>query len=804
MLKTIFTIFMVLATALSNGQNLNRTFTAIRTTEKPKIDGKPFEKIWDSANNGSEFKILRPENGLLENEKQRSVIKILYDDNALYIAAFLFDSQADQISAQFSKRDETNVQADLFSFWINTYNNQIEQTRFYISAAGSVADSKAINGDEDFSYNVIFDAKSSKDKNGWYVEMEIPYQALRFPKSDIQNWSFNALRKVNRLNQTMTYNYINIEQGNEAQYDALLLGIEKIKPPIRLSLFPYSSIQHKRFANQSKTEYNVGLDLKFGLSDAFTFDATLIPDFGQVAFDEVELNLSPFEQVFEERRPFFTEGTELFNKGDIFFSRRIGQLPLKYNEVGATLGINEIVENNPLQSQLLNAIKFSGRTKSKFGIGLLNALTKETNASIIDTLNKVDRKFTTNPLTNYNLIVLDKQYGANSSFYFSNANTIRFGDFTDANVSAIGINHFNKANKFNYKGDYNISNRFQDNELKTGYSFRTRWQKVEGKWRYGISYNYVSKTYNPNDLGLQFQNNLNSTFIFGSYNQFKPKGWFNNYTINYNIFHSRTNSPNTHNFTQFSINPSFQTKKLWQGGAFITAFTREFDFFESRIAFTPILYQPKLVYGLYLTSDSRKKLSAFLNVNSENRFNDPENRMDLRLRLSFRITDKFFFQYQLFLQGRNNRLSYVTLANNESIFSLRDTKTIENTIEAVYNFDQNKALNLKIRNFWSSADFTNKYRRLGFYGRTTEYTASNNFNPNADFNVWNLDCNYEWQFAPASSLILLYRNTLSSIKNAGKIGFFESTNQLFQNPLDHTLSLRLVYFFDVNKVRKGN
>lgn len=795
---------MVLATALSYGQNIIRTYTAIRTAEKPKVDGKPFEKTWETANIGSDFRILRPENGLSENETQRSVIKILYDDNALYIAAYLYDSDSDKISAQFSKRDETNVQADIFSFWINTYNNQIEQTRFYISAAGSVADSRAINGDEDFSYNVIFDAKTSKDENGWYVEMEIPYQALRFPKSDIQNWSFNALRRVNRLNQTFTFNYINIEQGNEAQYDALLLGIKNIKPPIRLSLFPYTSIQHKQFENQSETQYNIGLDFKLGLSDAFTLDATLIPDFGQVAFDDVELNLSPFEQVFEEQRPFFTEGTELFSKGNIFFSRRIGQTPSRFNEVGGTLLQNEIIKDNPLQSQLINAFKLSGRTNEKLGVGFLNAVTKETYATIVDTINDVTRQYKTNPLTNYNLIVLDKQYGANSSFYFSNANTIRFGDFTDANVSAIGINHFDKANKFNYSGGFNLSNRFINSQTESGYSFRNRWQKVEGKWRYGKSYNYISKTYNPNDLGLQFQNNINSTFIFGSYNQFKPKGWFNNYSINYNVFHSRTNSPNTHNFTQLNINPNFQTKNLWQGGGFITAFTREFDFFESRIALQPILYQPKLICGLYLSTDIRKRFSAFININAENRFNDPESRIDIRLRPSLRITEKFFFQYQLFLQRRDNRLSFVAVANNESIFSLRNTETIENTIEAVYNFDQNKALNLRLRNFWSSANFSDKYKVLDSNGITAEYTVSNNFNPNVDFNVWNLDCSFEWQFAPASSLIVLYRNTLSIFKNAGEIGYFDSTSQLFQNPLEHTLSLRLVYFLDVNSVIKGN
>lgn len=110
--------------------------------------------------------------------------------------------------------------------------------------------------------------------------MEIPYQALRFPKSDVQNWSFNALRRINSLNQTYTYNLVDITQGNEAQYDAKLNGVKNINPPFRLSLFPYTSIQNVRLQGQSETDFDAGLDLKYGINDAFTLDATLIPDFG--------------------------------------------------------------------------------------------------------------------------------------------------------------------------------------------------------------------------------------------------------------------------------------------------------------------------------------------------------------------------------------------------------------------------------------------------------------------------------------------------------------------------------------------
>lgn len=788
--------FITFQTALSQANQ--KTYTAKRTVEVPKIDGKPFEQLWDLAPSGGDFVMLQPENGQLETASQTSVIKILYDDRSIYIAAYLYDDEPEKIARQFSQRDQINVQSDLFSFWINTYNNQIEQTRFYVTAAGAIADSKATNGQEDFSYDVVFNGRSSIDEKGWYVEMEIPYQALRFPKAAIQDWTFNILRKINNLNQTYTYNFIDITQGNQAQYDANLEGIKKINPPIRLSLFPYASAQNVQFEGDSQSDYNAGLDLKYGISDAFTLDATLIPDFGQVAFDEVVLNLSPFEQTFQERRPFFTEGTELFSKGNLFFSRRIGQSPSGFNNVQNETLENEVIIENPQLSKLVNAVKVTGRTKSKLGVGFLNAISGETNAILRDTLSNLERKFVTEPLTNYNVVVIDQQYGNNSSVYFSNANTLRSGNFTDANVSAIGVEHFDKKNIYKYKAEVKMSNRFRESETDQGYFFESGWERVQGKWRYGITHRNFGKNFNPNDLGLLFRNNRNATYLFGSYNQFKPKGIFNNFSINYEITHERTNSPALHNFSSIFSVANFQTKKLSRFGAYMIAATRTLDLFESRIALQPVRYEPRVTYGGFFNTDTRKRISVNTGFNADSRFDDDERRIDFFIEPSFRITDKLFINYNFFWQQRNQRLSFVTVENNTSILSRRDTRVIENSIQGVYNFDTTKSLNLRIRNFWSSANFSNKYELLKSNGMTQPYTEENNFNPNADFNIWNMDVSFDWRFAPASNLTLLYRNNFSSFQDDGGLSFSDSLNQLFEESIQQTFSIRLTYFLDVN------
>lgn len=798
--KFSYILLMLLSFYQVKSQTQQKQYTPVRTSEAPRIDGQPFEEVWNLVPSGGNFIMFQPDNGAKENETEKSLIKILYDDKAIYVAAFLYYKRPEEIDRQFSQRDQINVQADFFSFWINTYNNQINQTRFYVTSAGAIADSKATSGQEDFSYDVVFNGRSSIDENGWYVEMEIPYQALRFPKAEIQNWSFNALRRMNAKNQSYTYNFVDITQGNEAQYDARLDEIKKINPPFRLSLFPYASVQNVSFKESSKTDYNAGLDLKYGLSDAFTLDATLIPDFGQVAFDEVVLNLSPFEQTFQEQRPFFTEGTELFSKGNLFFSRRIGQTPSGFSEAQNQTLENEVIIDNPEQAQLLNAVKITGRTKSKLGVGFLNAISRETNATIRDTVNNIERQYITEPHTNYNLIVLDKQYGANSSIYFSNASTIRSGYYTDANVSAIGIEHFDKKNIYKYKAEIKMSHRFRESGIDQGYFFEGRWERIQGKWRYGITHRNFGKNYNPNDLGLLFRNNRNATYLFGSFNQFKPKGVFNNFSINYEFAHERTSMPSLHNSSSLFAVGNFQTKGFWNFNTYSTISTRTLDLFESRIALNPVRYKPRIVYGVSVSTDTRKRVSINAGFNADNRFGDLENRIDFFIEPSFRITDKFFVSYNWFWQKRNQRLSFVAVDNGSSILSRRDTRVIENSIQGVYNFDTTKSINLRLRNFWSSANFSNDYEILQSDSNTQPYEEQNNFNPNADFNIWNMDLSFDWRFAPASTLTILYRNNLSNFQNNGEIGFSNSINQLFQKSIEQTFSLRLTYFLDINRL----
>ncbi len=214
----------------------------------------------------------------------------------------------------------------------------------------------------------------------------------------------------------------------------LLTEIKDIKPPPRLFFYPYVSSYIENDESTGKSwdgTVNGGMDLKYGISDAFTLDMTLIPDFGQVQSDDQVLNLSPFEVQFNENRQFFTEGTDLFSKADLFYSRRIGGVPLGYFDLldAVDEDVEEFVEN-PIKSRLINATKVSGRTTGGLGIGIFNAVTAETVARVRDLETGSEREVVTDPLTNYNILVLDQNIWSNISGSvrpFSTNNIVSFG-----------------------------------------------------------------------------------------------------------------------------------------------------------------------------------------------------------------------------------------------------------------------------------------------------------------------------------------------------------------------------------------
>ncbi len=781
---------------------MQKTFNAQRVEVAPDIDGVINEDVWQDVPVATNFVMVEPGDGNPSRETHPTRVKIIYDDEAIYFAAEMIDSDPERIIRQFTQRDEIG-QSSFFVIDINTYNDGENQTRFLITSAGAIADARMTGNREDYNYNVVWEAEVSHDENGWYTEVKIPYSALRFPEKKAQIWGLQMARQISHLNEVYVWNYIDKSVGKATQYTGLLKGIENIDPPVRLSFNPYTSAEVDHFRGNAQSNFNAGLDFKYGISDSFTLDATLIPDFGQTAFDNVELNLGPFEQAFGENRAFFTEGTELFSKGNLFYSRRVGDAPIGFNSAQTQALTNEIIIDNPERANLLNALKISGRTDNGLGIGVFNAITQETNAIFWDTISGETRNLITEPLANYNIVVLDQQYNQNSSITLINTNVTREGKFRDGNVSGFLFDVFNKSNSFNFQGDLKMSNVNNFSQNITGFASGFEVNRTKGKIRYGFEHNLANETYDINDLGLLFRNNFNNFELDLSYQIFEPTKYLNNYRIRLFSRHERRYKPDFNVSTDAGGSFFAITKERFAFGGSLQFSSETKDFFEPRKEGSFILYNPSVGGDIWISSDYRKRVAIDSRIGHSKFFDSDQELVRMNINPRIRISDKFNVIYDFRYTISNNRKSFVARRDRDVFFGNRKIESIENSLQGSYNFNTKQVLSINFRNFWSAATFGEEsfsvLRGDGTLNPTPEYDPERD--PNANFNIWNLDLSYRWQFAPGSEAILLYRNSIFNLNSQSELKYLESLEDLLQEPLRQNISLRIVYFIDFNNVR---
>lgn len=797
LLSVIIAIVPLLLTAQES-----KKIQATRITNPPKIDGLLDDAVWETLPTFNQFYMLEPSNEGLAAQEIQTEVKFAYDDLAVYVAAYMYDDRPDLIPSQFSQRDQVFVQADQFMVALNTYNDGINETRFWVTSAGTIGDSRLTLNNQDFGFDVVFQCRVSRDDKGWYAEYKIPYNTLRFPEVDVQDWSVNFYRRLIRQNETHTFNRIDKSVGREAQYSALVTGVRDIDPPVRLTFFPFAQASYTALDGESTTEFSGGLDLKYGLSDSFTLDAQLIPDFGQVAFDAVRLNLGPFEQTFSENRAFFTEGTDLFNKGRIFFSRRIGSAPTGR----VSLNENETITNFPGKVNLLNSIKVSGRTKNNLGVGILNSITEQTFASIEDTETGQMREAVVEPLTNYNVVVLDQQFNQNSSISLINTNVTRSGsDFRDANVSGLVFSLANKENSFLASGRTIVSNVNGLDGLTTGFSSEFDFLRTKGNFRYRFGHDFSNTTYDINDLGLNNRNNFNSFVAGGSYEIFEPVSIFNKYRFNMNVRHRRLYRPDVETSTSVNFNTFFALKSRDAFGLDAGYETEERDYFEPRSPGRFVIFDDSFGAGGFISTDYRRRLAVDIRGGYRD-WNDVDDQFFYRLNVSprYRFSEKLLLILEASYRNVTNNFGWVDSSDTDIFFGRRNITSLENTLSVAYNFDPYKAINLRFRNFWSTADYSaDIFFTLNEDGtRTpTNYDLAERRDPNTNFNIWNLDLSFRWRFAPGSEASLLYRNQVFNQDDLSQLGYTESLDNLFDQPVQHTVSLRVTYFIDYNNVK---
>lgn len=795
------TIFICIASFLFSFSQTKKSVSTKKTTENISIDAELNETSWKDAEIATDFVSLEPKNGTPIPEEFKTEVKILYSNDAVYIGAKLYDPNPDKILKELVERDEIGT-SDFFGIFINGYNDGQQEFRFFVTAANGQIDTNFTSAEgEDGSWNAIWESNAKITDFGYVVEMKIPYAALRFPEKDKQTWGLNFFREVRRERQKYTWSPIDNKIGAISQQAGILTGIENIKTPTRLFLIPYSSFYLSGSETQkTKGELKGGLDIKYGINDAFTLDAILVPDFGQTKFDNVVLNLGPFEQQFNENRPFFTEGTDLFSKGNLLYSRRIGQTP----DLNLNIAENESVES-PGAINLVNALKISGRDKDGLGIGFLNAITEKTMATATNSDDESTRQVEIAPLTNYNVMVFDQRFNQNSSITFINTNVTRNGSFRDANVTGLLFDLNNKTNKYNLSGGLKSSS-INDVENKNGYNASLYFAETNGKFRYSLGSEYMSKDFEINDLGINFRTNYYSFSGNTNYRILNPNKTFNTFRINLNSyfeFYTPTNQIQSSNFN-VNLNSTNKKNHFFGGGINFNPF-KNYDYYEPRVADRFFVNPTNIGGWFYFSSNYNNKFAVdfepfITHVIKENRYEAGVN-----ISPRYRFSDKFSLVYGFNYFKQKNDIGFIDFEGSNIIFARRDRDTYTNSITSKFSISSVMNFNLSVRHYWSLAE-NNKINNLNEDGSLSPNTTYSG-DKNSNFSTWNLDLSYSWWFAPGSQMSILYRNNAGTFDRKIDKDFSSNFSNLFQDNLNHVLSVSVRYFIDYNQaknwIRKG-
>ncbi|MBA4322773.1 MAG: hypothetical protein C0408_08155, partial [Odoribacter sp.] len=685
-MKSIFIYLSIIILWGSNasGQEapVKKRYKASFILTAPVIDGLVDDQAWQQGEWIDDFTQFEPYNG--KEPSQKTEFKILFDENNLYIAIKSFDSSPDSIVKRMTRRDE--VDGDMAGIAFDSYHDLRTGFLFGTSVGGVKFDQMMTNDgqNEDASWDPNWWVKTSVNEEGWIAEMKIPFSQLRFEKNSGEVWGLEVFRTLYRKNEMSFWQHIPKDAPGLIHMMGEMSGIDQVKPRKIFDVTPYGVAKAETFKPETSNPFrgkgklfgvNGGLDAKIGVTNNMTLDLTVNPDFGQVEADPSVVNLTAYETFFEEKRPFFIEGNNIINFGigigdggvgndNLFYSRRIGRRPQgsSYNYYGnndALAGYSD----SPINTSIIGAAKFTGKTKKGLSIGFLNAVTAEEMAEI-DTGGY--RSFqTVEPLTNYMAGRIQKD--------FREGNTIIGGMVTMVNrdmkdIPLLGGETRNLINKipgtaisggvdftqYFKKKTYmfNVNSAFSSvsgTELAmvraqrssaryfqrpgsyisldssrtslSGNGGRMQFLKAgNGHWNYMAAFLWKTPGLELNDMGYLREADQLLSVLWVGYKLWEPKSFYRSININTSQYSAWDFSGN-HLVDGFNVNGNINLKNYWTLGG-----GSEFNF--NALANTMLRGGPvmKLPGGintwLRLSTDNRKKLVVALQLRHSGTFED--------------------------------------------------------------------------------------------------------------------------------------------------------------------------------------
>ncbi len=620
-----------------------------------RLDGRLTEKIWQIIPPADNFVQQDP----LENAppSEKTLVRVAYDRHFLYVGIRALDSHPDKIEGQLTRRDE-NSSSDWLAVMIDSYRDF--QTAFYfaLNAAG-VRQDKLITNDgetENLNWNPVWSGAVSRDEKGWSAEFRIPFSQIRFSHAPEQVWGFQIYRKIRRLNEIDYWAPEPKDAAGIVSNFGELRGLKAIPSPKKLELLPYGLVSEKitgrnpanPFTNGHAFSGNGGLDLKYGLTSNLTLNATVNPDFGQVEADPSELNLTAYETYFEEKRPFFVEGKNIFDENlalsgnsayseNLFYSRRIGGAP-HYRP----RSVSPDSVSLPEQTRILGAAKMTGKTATGWSVGVLDAVTAQEKATIQE--KDFRRREIVEPLTNYGVVRLMRDFrngrtslGGIVTNVYRNIPNSTF-NFLNTQATTYGLDlwhrwgHDTYAVKFSLFGSYISGHKeaLQRVQRSSAHYFqrpdathlhydpnRTHLSGLasvffvgkiaQGHWRGGVGYVTRTPGFEANDIGYMRTADFLTAFYWSGFIQYAPGTIFRNYSVTHNLW-TTLNYGGERKVTGANVSTHFRFLNYWEGYLRVDRYSRTLDFAALRGG--PALLKPaKTLLWFGLSSDKRKTTS---------------------------------------------------------------------------------------------------------------------------------------------------------------------------------------------------
>lgn len=571
-------ILEIVGDDIRSGRVANPTLEAVKVNGNslPTLDGILDEKIWQTVPVAAHFTQREPKDGVPATQKTRA--KILYTDSHVYVGIIAFDTAPDSIVAPLFRRD-----GDESSDWVHvafdSYNDKRTAFVFGVNPRGVQRDLMIYNNNnEDNSWDAVWETKARITDFGWTAELKIPLSQLRFDSNNSeQQWRVNFNRSVARTGEESFWRPTPQTSTGMVSNFGELTGIHDLDEPRRLEVMPYVSADLTRVPPQNSANpyYSrndlsgqIGADLKYGITSDLTLSATLNPDFGQVEADPAVINLTANENFFEERRPFFLEGRDIFQFGRSktfirynaptqFYSRRIGRSP---QGSASRAGIDAEYVDMPDYTTIAGAAKVSGKTKNGWSVGFLDAYTTKETAQFTSTTGQEDQ-FMVEPATNYLVSRLKKDFNQGQSYVGGFASAVNrsidgtyFSDYlrSSAYVGGVDYEHQFGNEQWIASGAASFSSihgskdairlaqfspvrhydRVDSDYLSVdenatslqGFSTELSVQKRGGdNWLGSVTYSETSPGYEVNDIGFQTRSDLRWAGAVAIYRETSPK-----------------------------------------------------------------------------------------------------------------------------------------------------------------------------------------------------------------------------------------------------------------------------------------